>query len=96
MTGPETVNFEGKKMVILPSDGRYVCKKALVEEVDYDWLTSMDGKSIAIPVWVEMPPLVICGRGGFKKCCGFDCKHFVNGFEDNPGDEIARPRRGKE
>ena len=81
MTDPEIVDFDGEKMVMLPSDGRHVCKKALVEEVDYDFFTSVDGQFIAIPVWAERPPLVICGRDGFKECCGRGCEHFVNRFE---------------
>lgn len=89
MTDPEIIDFDGEKMVMLPSDGRYVCNKALVEEVDYDFFTSIDGQSIAIPVWVERPPLVVCGRGGFKECCGKSCGHFANGFEDNPDDNGA-------
>lgn len=81
MTDPEIFDFDGEKMAMLPSDGRYVCKKALVEEVDYDYFTSIDGQFIAIPVWAKRPPLVICGRDRFKECCGRSCEQFINGFE---------------
>lgn len=82
MIDPEIIDdIYGEKMVMLPSDGRYVCEKALTEMVNYGFFTSIDGEYIAIPVWAERPPLVICGRDGFKECCGRGCEHFINRFE---------------
>lgn len=86
MTDPEIIDFDGEKMVMLPSDGRYVCMNALVEEVDFEFLTSMDGASVAIPIDAERPPAVLCGRSDLKhicECSGRDCGHFINGYEED-------------
>lgn len=83
------VEFEGQKYISIETDGRYVCENALVEEVDFDFFTSTDGKQILVPVGIDRMPAVICGLNlkkkektcTFKECLGFECEHFVNGFE---------------
>lgn len=82
----EQVVFEGKAYRLIESDGRYVCMNALVEEVDFEFLTSMDGASVAIPIDAERPPAVLCGRSDLKhicECSGRDCGHFINGYEED-------------
>lgn len=86
MTDEQVVLFEGKAYNLLESDGRYVCMNALVEEVDFEFLTSMDGASIATPIDAERPPAVLCGRSDLKHICGCsgrDCGHFVNRYEED-------------
>lgn len=83
------IEFEGEKYMSIETDGRYVCENALVEEVDFDFFTSMDGKHILVPVDIDRMPAVVCGLNlekektcTLKECLGFKkCKHFVNGFE---------------
>lgn len=90
------VEFEGQKYINIETDGRYVCENALVEEVDFDFFTSMDGKNILVPVWIDRMPAVVCGLNleknkktcTLKECLGFKCKHFVNGFEGVIKDDI--------
>lgn len=77
------VYYDGEKFIRIPSDGRYCCRFAMVEEVDYDFFTSTDGKEVVIPVDVERPPVVVCGYGKItelKTCTGCDCKHYINEF----------------
>lgn len=84
--GYKVVLVEGKAYNLLESDGRYVCMNALVEEVDFEFLTSMDGASVAIPLDEERPPAVLCGRSDLKhicECSGRDCGHFINRYEED-------------
>lgn len=82
------VEFEGRTYIGIESDGRYVCKYAFVEEVDFGFLVSGDGKQILVPVGIDRIPVVVCGLNLennedciLKECRGCKCKHFVNGFE---------------
>lgn len=83
------VEFEGRTYIGMESDGRYVCKYAFVEEVDFGFLVSGDGKQILVPVGIDMLPAVVCGLNleknektcTLKECHGCKCEHFVNGFE---------------
>lgn len=82
------IEFEGQKYNWIETDGRYACEYALVEEVDFDFFTSTDGKQILVPVEIDRMPAVICGLDleknetcSLKECTGCKCKHFVNGFE---------------
>lgn len=82
------VEFEGQTYIGMESDGRYVCKYAFVEEVDFGFLVSGDGKQILVPVGIDRIPVVVCGLNleknetfSLKECNGCKCKHFVNGFE---------------
>lgn len=83
------VEFEGQKYINIETDGRYVCENALIEEVDFDFFTSMDGKNILVPVDIDRMPAVVCGLSlkkkektcNLKECIGCECEHFVNGFE---------------
>lgn len=54
-----------------------------VEEVDFDFFTSTDGKQILVPVDIDRMPAVVCGLNldRVKECLGCECEHFVNGFE---------------
>lgn len=90
------VEFEGQKYINIETDGRYVCENALVEEVDFDFFTSMDGKNILVPVDIDRMPAVVCGLHlekkktcTLKECLGFKCKHFVNGFREVIKDDIG-------
>ena len=77
------VVFKGKAYRLLESDGRYVCMNAFVEEADFEFLTSMDGASIAIPLDAERLPVVLCGLDPehICECSGRDCGHFINVYE---------------
>lgn len=77
------IEFEGEKYMSIETDGRYVCENALVEEVDFDFFTSTDGKQILVPVDIDRMPAVVCGLnlGRLKECLGCECEHFVNGFD---------------
>lgn len=86
MTDDQIVLFGEKAYRLIESDGRYVCMNALVEEVDFEFLTKMDGASVAIPLDEERPPAVLCGRSDLKNICacsGRDCGHFINGYEED-------------
>lgn len=86
MTDDQIVLFGEKAYSLLKSDGRYVCMNALVEEVDFEFLTSTDGVYIAIPLDAERPPAVLCGRSDLKhicECSGRDCGHFINRYEED-------------
>lgn len=86
MSDKQAVLVDGKAYNLLESDGRYVCMNALVEEVDFEFLTSTDGTFIAIPFDAERLPVVLCGRSNLKsmcECSGRDCGHFVNMYEED-------------
>lgn len=90
------IEFEGQKYISIETDGRYVCENALVEEVDFDFFTSTDGKQILVPVDIDRMPAVVCGLNleknrktcRLKECIGCECEHFVNGFEGVIEDDI--------
>lgn len=74
--GPLTVMYNGQKMAIIDNDGRYDCRHAYIEDVDYEWFQSVDGEKIAIPI-EELPPAVLCGFdcNRMKGCYG-RCEHY--------------------
>lgn len=83
------VTFNGVKHRILEQDGRYNCCHALIENVEYEWLTQVNGDTISIPIDAA-PPAVICGRTKeeIKECVGRHyCGHYLNYFEGATDDE---------
>lgn len=55
------VEFEGQKYNWIEMDGRYTCEYALVENVDFSYFISADGKHILVPVGIDRIPAVVCG-----------------------------------
>lgn len=87
---PDTFIHEGEKMEIRPTDGRYTCVHAFIEEVSYPWFVQMGGDTIAIPI-EEPCPMVMCGLelhdDVLKSCIGKECKHYKNAYLDEGAGE---------
>ncbi len=59
------IDYNGQKFLPLDDDGRYSCTNSYVEEVDYSWFSSTNGKTILIPcdsdgVPYAEPPVCMC------------------------------------
>ena len=81
MSDDQPIYLNGERMVRIEDDGHYSCINAFVEDVDYDWFSSVDGSCILIPEGCE-PPVVFCGKdASSSKICGCfgksGCEDFI-------------------
>lgn len=80
----QAITHKGIRYLEYDDDGRFSCVHSFVEEVDYDWFSSCDGRTVLIPEYEELPR-VFCGKDSpsLKGCCG-RCEHYMQVVFDAP------------